>query len=51
MKSVAPISATIASLTLAIVPLAKDDLKKRIPEHYSKSVCPQVALTLGENTT
>ena len=48
---VAPISATTASLTLAIVLLAKDDLKKRIPEHYSKTVCPQVALTLGEKTT
>jgi hypothetical protein len=48
---VAPISATTLFLTLAIVLLAKDDLKKRIPEHYSKTVCPQVALTLGEKMT
>ena len=38
---VAPISATTASLTLAIVPLAKDDLKKRIPKHYSRGARPE----------
>ena len=48
---VLPNSVSSASLTLAIVPLSKDELKKRIPDHYSKTVCPQVALTLGEKTT
>ena len=48
---VLPNSVSAAALTLALVPLSKDDLKKRVPEHYSKSYCPQVALTLGEKTT
>ena len=49
--AVLPNSVSGAALTLAIVPLSKDDLKKRIPDHYSKTICPQVALTLGEKTT
>ena len=48
---VLPNSATNAALTLAIVPLSKDELKKKLPDHYSKAYCPQVALTLGEKTT
>ena len=48
---VLPISASAAALTLAIVPLSKDELKKKVPEHYSKTYCPQIALTLGEKTT
>ena len=48
---VLPNSVSTVALTLALVPLSKDDLKKRVPEHYSKSYCPQVALTLGEKTT
>ena len=46
-----PNSAATAALTLAIVPLSKEELKKKLPDHYSKTYCPQVALTLGEKTT
>ena len=48
---VLPNSVSAVALTLALVPLSKDELKKRLPEHYSKTYCPQVALTLGEKTT
>ena len=48
---VLPTSTSAAALTLAIVPLSKDELKKKVPEHYSKTYCPQIALTLGEKTT
>ena len=48
---VMPTSTKAAALTLAIVPMAKDELKKKLPDHYSKTVCPQVALTLGLNNT
>ena len=42
---VLPNSATNTAFTLAIVPLSKDELKKKLPDHYSKAYCPQVALT------
>lgn len=48
---VIPISAEQASLTLAFLPLSKEDLKKELPEVYSKTYCPQVQLTLGANNT
>ena len=46
-----PISGDTASLTLAFVPFSKEELKKCLPDSYSKTYCPQVALTLGSNNT
>lgn len=48
---VIPMSAEQATLTLAFLPLSKDDLKKELPDVYSKTYCPQVQLTLGSNNT
>ena len=48
---VLPISGEQVSLTLAFLPYAKDELKKLLPDIYSKTYCPQVPLTLGTNNT
>ena len=48
---VLPISTSTAALTLAIVPMSKEELKRKLPDHYAKTVCPQVALTLGVQNT
>ena len=44
-----PINTNTASMTLALHPMGKDELKAKAPEHYYKNTCPQVALPIGEN--
>ena len=44
-----PVSSTTASLTLALHPMNKEDLKAKAPDSYYKNGCPQVALPIGEN--
>ena len=44
-----PVNTNTASLTLALHPLGKDELKAKAPDHYYKNCCPQVALPIGEN--
>ena len=46
-----PTAVDTASLTLAFLPMSKEDLKKELPDVYSKTYCPQVQLTLGANNT
>ena len=46
-----PVSTTTASLTLALHPMNKDDLKAKAPDSYYKNGCPQVALPIGDNNT
>ena len=46
-----PVSTTTASLTLALQPMNKDDLKAKAPDSYYKNGCPQVALPIGDNNT
>ena len=44
-----PVTSTTASLTLALFPLAKDGMKAKAPDHYTKTSCPQVPLPIGSN--
>ena len=44
-----PVSTTTASLTLALHPMNKEDLKAKAPDGYYKNGCPQVALPIGDN--
>ena len=46
---VMPVSVDTSNLTLAIFPLAKDEIKKKMGDKYNKVYCPQVALTMGDN--
>ena len=46
---VMPITATTASMTLAMFPMAKEELKDKAHEVYTKTSCPQVALPIGIN--
>ena len=46
---VMPTAVDSCNLTLAIFPLAKDDIKKKMGDKYNKVYCPQIALTMGEN--
>ena len=43
-----PISVSTATLTMAIFPLSKEELKAKAPESYIKNSCGQVALPIGE---
>ena len=46
-----PVSSSTASLTIALHPMNKDELKAKAPDSYYKNGCPQVALPIGENNT
>ena len=46
---VMPVAVDTSNLTLAIFPLAKDEIKKKMGDKYNKVYCPQVALTMGDN--
>ena len=45
---VLPISIDTANLTLSILPLAKNYIKKIFADQFNKVYCPQLALTLGD---
>ena len=44
-----PTSVTTASLTVALHPMSKDELKAKSTDYYFKNCCPQVALPIGDN--
>ena len=44
-----PITVATASMTLAMFPMAKEDLKEKAHDVYTKTSCPQVALPIGIN--
>ena len=46
---VIPVSVDTCTLTVAIVSLSKDEMKKKFPEKYNKVYCPQIALIMGDN--
>ena len=46
---VLPVNPNTASLTLALLPLSKENIKAKLPDHYTKTSCPEVALPIGSN--
>ena len=46
---VLPVNPNTASLTLALLPLSKENIKAKLPDHYTKTSCPEVALLIGSN--
>ena len=46
---VMPVSVDICNLTVAIISLSKEELKKNHGEKYNKVYCPQIALIMGDN--
>ena len=46
---VVPVSVDSCNLTVAIISLSKDELKKNHAEKYNKVYCLQIALIMGEN--
>ena len=46
---VLPVSVNSCTITLAILSLSKDEIKKKFADKYNKVYCPQIALIMGEN--
>ena len=46
---VLPVSVDSCTLTVAIISLSKEEMKKKFNEKYNKTYCPQIALIMGES--